>query len=253
MYIVLNHNLINLLHIFKVCIYRFQVINIIWYCVYCRIILLFSYPFSSFDTMCNIRRRRWLYVYVVWYLPMHYYPPKHLISKLLNTPHSSSFRWCMLLVLIIIFHYCLLMLSTGYSHSKDRVNSRIIWSDDIKAIYFLLFVSSCATICHISFGRILTYNISHHRKQYDSDITLVIVSISYVSVCMLSRIDCKLWSSNFGVFCVINKMTTENLTPSRCIVSSIDILVYIPLLFTDYLRSSRGKKRLPWFAKRFAL
>jgi len=33
-------------------------------------------------------------------------------------------------------------------------------------------------------------------------------------------------------------MTAENLTPSRCIESNIDILVYLPSLYYDYLRSS---------------
>ena len=90
----------------------------------------------------------------------------------------------MLLVLIVNFHYYLLMLSTGYYHSKGRVGSRIIGvndeSGDDDIILILWFhIIACRPIIETKHQTILTYNISYHRAEHDSDIILVIIYISY--------------------------------------------------------------------------
>ena len=67
------------------------------------------------------------------------------------------------------------MLSTGYYHSKGRVGSRISGDesgDDDILLWFRPIIDPKRQM-------ILTYNISHHRAEYDSDIILVIVYISY--------------------------------------------------------------------------
>ena len=79
-------------------------------------------------------------------LPMHY-NTQTLDKQTLNTPHSSSTRWCMLLVLIVNFHYYLLMLSTGYYHSKGRAGSRIIGTWIGRRWYILWFhIIACRPI-----------------------------------------------------------------------------------------------------------
>ena len=131
---------------------------------------------------------------------MHY-NTQTLDKQTLNTPHSSSTRWCMLLVLIVNFHYYLLMLSTGYYHSKGRVGSRIIgrWigRHDILLWFHII---ACRPIIDPKRQTILTYNISHYRAEHDSDIILVIVYISYDMLNVKAASRLQFMSSNFGVF-----------------------------------------------------